>query len=105
MGSNSVYDAQTLKIICQLHGATVAGEAERLRAHLVEIVQRKAARGAVATVENGLQITGEMDRHAVEALCLEIRRVAKQHGSGVRRFRIENADAASTGAHIARETT
>ena len=35
-----------------------------------------------------IEITGEMDRHAVEALKLEVQQLAKRYGIDVRDFRI-----------------
>ena len=86
------------------HGAKVEEEADRLRAEILEIVQRKAARGIVAAAgEDGLEITGELDRQAVETLRLEIHR-ATRHGPGVTRFRVEHECVASGGARGASET-
>jgi hypothetical protein len=36
-----------------------------------------------------IEITGELDRGAVEALCLEVRRLARRHGVDVTAVRIE----------------
>jgi hypothetical protein len=38
-----------------------------------------------------LEITGSLDRHAVEALRLEVLRLARRHGVTIRRFRIAPA--------------
>lgn len=35
-----------------------------------------------------IEITGDMDRHAMEALYLEIRRLARQYGVKIKEFRI-----------------
>jgi len=100
-----VHDAETLKIICQFHGAKVEEEADRLRAEILEIVHRKAARGIVAAAgEDGLEITGELDRQAVETLRLEIHRMATRHRPGVTRFRVEHECVTSGGARGASET-
>ena len=38
-------------------------------------------------------ISGYMDRHAAEALRLELRRLAKRHGLDVKEVRVERPDA------------
>ena len=35
------------------------------------------------------EVTGDLDRHAVEALQLELRRLAKRHGVEIKVLRIE----------------
>lgn len=35
-----------------------------------------------------VEITGDMDRHAIEALYLEIRQLAKRYGVKIKEFRI-----------------
>jgi hypothetical protein len=37
-----------------------------------------------------MEIVGDMDRHAMEALYLEVRRLAKRYGVEVKGFRIES---------------
>jgi hypothetical protein len=39
-----------------------------------------------------IEITGRLDRHAVEAMRLEIRRVASRYGIDLTEFRIERQD-------------
>jgi len=39
-----------------------------------------------------IEITGEMDRSAAEALQLEIRRLAKQYGLEIGEFRVEEVE-------------
>jgi hypothetical protein len=50
----------------------------------------EAAEGQVC---QRIEITGDMDRKAVEALQLEIRRLARLHGVGIADLRIERAPA------------
>lgn len=38
-----------------------------------------------------IELTGDLDRHAAEALQLEIRRLAKRYGIEIEEFRIEEA--------------
>ncbi len=40
-----------------------------------------------------LEIIGTLDRHAVEALRLEIRRLSKRYGVDIKEFRIERVEA------------
>jgi len=40
-----------------------------------------------------VEISGRMDRHAAEALQLELRRLAKRHGIDVKDVRIDRPDA------------
>jgi len=35
-----------------------------------------------------IKVTGELDRHAMEALYLEVRQLAKQYGVKIKEFRI-----------------
>lgn len=37
-------------------------------------------------------ITGDLDRHAAEALYLELRRLAKRYGFDIKEFRIEKVE-------------
>ena len=52
---------------------------------------RKTARsrGKTNEVQASYEIIGEGDAHALEALCLEIRRLAKRHGVIVEELRVE----------------
>jgi hypothetical protein len=95
MGGNSVHDAETLKLICEFKGCKVDDEARALRAEILELVLRKDARGAVAgTIADRLEISGDLDRQAVEMLRLEIRRLAARRGADIARFRVEPTDEA-----------
>ncbi len=40
-----------------------------------------------------IEITGTLDRHAVEALRVEIRRLSKRYGVDIKEFRIERVEA------------
>ena len=40
-----------------------------------------------------LEISGKMDRHAAEALQLELRRLAKRHGVDIKEVRIDRPEA------------
>lgn len=53
--------------------------------------------GKVPEPVRRLEITGEMDRHTVEAFSLEVRRLARRHGLDVKRFRIEKLEEGSGG--------
>lgn len=95
MGGNSVHDAEALKLICEFKGCKVDGEARELRAEILELVLRKDARGAVAgTIGDRLEISGDLDRQAVEMLRLEIHRMAARRGADITGFRVELADEA-----------
>jgi len=95
MGGNSVHDAETLKIICEFQGCEVDAEARELRAEILELVLRKDARGAVAgATPDRLEISGDLDRQAVEMLRLEIHRLAARRGADMTGFRIESTDEA-----------
>ena len=43
-------------------------------------------------VVHRIEISGDLGRHAVEALQLEIRRLAKRHGVEITELRIETVD-------------
>jgi len=43
MGGNGVTNAQAQKIVCEFHGAKVEGEANELRAQVLELVRRTTA--------------------------------------------------------------
>jgi hypothetical protein len=95
MGGNSVHDAENLKIICEFQGCKVDHEVRELRAEILELVLRKDARGAVAgTTADRLEISGDLDRQAVEMLRLEIQRLAARRGTDMTGFRMEPADEA-----------
>jgi type IV pilus biogenesis protein CpaD/CtpE len=49
---------------------------------------KKESGGEVRRIE----ISGELDRHAAEALQLELRRLARRHGIDVREARVEKLD-------------
>lgn len=49
-------------------------------------------------VVSRIEITGDLDRHAVEALRLEICRLAKRCGVEIKEFRIENVADESVGS-------
>jgi len=90
MGGNSVHDAETLKIICEFQGCKLNAEARELRAEILELVLRKDAGGAVAgTAGDRIEISGGLDRQAVEMLRLEIRRLAVRRGADMTAFRME----------------
>jgi hypothetical protein len=50
------------------------------------------------SVRQRIEITGDMDRKAVEALQLEIRRLARLHGVRIAELRIERAPADEQGS-------
>jgi hypothetical protein len=90
MGGNSVHDAETLKIICEFQGCKLDAEARELRAEILELVLCKDAGGAVAgTAGDRIEISGGLDRQAVEMLRLEIRRLAVRRGADMTAFRME----------------
>jgi hypothetical protein len=94
MGGNSVHDAETMKLICEFTGCKVDDEARELRAEILELVLSKDARGAVGgTIADRLEISGALDRQAVEILRLEIRRLAARRGADITGFRVEPTDA------------
>jgi hypothetical protein len=94
MGGNSVNNAEALKLVCEFHGAKVEGESEAMRAQLLELVRRRAGRGAVASASTGrLEVATHLDRQTIEALQLEIRRLARRHGTEVTQFTVERAGA------------
>jgi len=43
-----------------------------------------------------IEITGNLDRHAVEALQLELRRLAKRTGVDIQELRVERVEAESS---------
>ena len=93
MGGNSVHDVENLKIICEFQGCKVEGVASELRAEILDLVLRKAARGTVAgAIADRLEITGDLDRQAVEMLRLEIQRLAARRGTDMTGFRMEPAE-------------
>jgi hypothetical protein len=95
MGGNSVHDAETLKLICEFTGCKVDGEARDLRAEILELVLRKDARGAVeGPTADRLEISGDLDRQAVEMLRLEIQRLAARRGADITGFRVDLPDEA-----------
>jgi hypothetical protein len=90
MGGNSVHDAETRKLICEFKGCKVDEEARELRAEILELVLRKDAQGTVAgTIADRLEISGDLDRQAVEMLRLEIRRLAARRGADMTGFRVD----------------
>ncbi len=50
------------------------------------------------SVEAGhrIEITGTLDRHAVEVLQLELRRLAKRYGVEIKRLRVERREKGSS---------
>jgi hypothetical protein len=92
MGGNGVNDQQAAKIVCQLTGSTGPGDVTALSAELLELVRRKAAGATREGVRDGcLEIRAELDRQAIEALRLELRRLARRHGTDAARLRVECA--------------
>ncbi len=60
----------------------------------------KDSAGAVDRIE----IRGDLDRHAAEALYLEIRRVARRYGLDIREFRVEKVTGQTGGSAKCKET-
>jgi len=95
MGGNSVHDAETLKLICEFTGCKIDDEARELRAEILELVLRKDAGGVVAgTAADRVEISGDLDRQAVEMLRMEIQRLAGRRGAAITGFRVELPDEA-----------
>jgi len=46
-----------------------------------------------------IEITGTLDRHAVEALQLEVRRLAKRYGVEIKGLRVERREKGSSAEH------
>lgn len=46
-------------------------------------------RGKSAAAVQEIEITGDLDGHATEALRLELRRLAERYGAEIKEFRIE----------------
>jgi hypothetical protein len=89
MGGNSVHDAESLKIVCEFQGCTVDEEARELRAEILALVRRKDSEGTVAgATADRLEISGDLDRQAVEMLRLEIERAAIRRGADMTAFRM-----------------
>jgi hypothetical protein len=90
MGGNGVQGQQAAKIVCELR--TASRDSDALGAEILALVRRKAAAAVSEGVHDGrLEITAELDRQALEALRLELSRLARRHGTDVGRVRIECA--------------
>lgn len=51
-----------------------------------------------------IEITGDLNRHAAEALYLEIRRLARRYGVDIKEFRIEKVTGETVGPGEGKET-
>ena len=49
-----------------------------------------------AKADHHIEITGTLDRHAVEALQLEVRRLAKRYGVEIKGLRVERREKGSS---------
>jgi hypothetical protein len=90
MGGNGVQNAQEQIIVCEFHGVTVDADVKLLGAEILALVRRRAAGGVVKEAVGGrLEIEADFDdHHAIEALRLEIRRLARRYGGDLRRLTI-----------------